>query len=75
MPADVKAQVRGEVYDAPWGRFCDHYADAVARSTHHLEAALALCDDGDQGAFDREVPEGSLDDPPYAVDAERGLGL
>jgi hypothetical protein len=75
MPADVKAQVRGEVYDAPWGRFCDHYADAVARSAHHLEAALALCEGGDEAAFDRAVPEGSLDDPPYAVDSDRGLGF
>jgi hypothetical protein len=73
MPADVKAQVRGEVYDAPRGRFVDHYADAVARSTRHLEAALALCEGDDEAAFDREVPDGSLDDPPYAVDSERGL--
>jgi hypothetical protein len=75
MPAEVKEKVRGEVYEAPWGRFRDHYADAVERSTRYLEAALEWCDRADEAVFDRCIPDGSLDDPPYAVDSERGLGL
>ena len=74
MPQAVKDEVRGEVYDAPYGRFVDHYARAVLRSRSYLEAGLAFAADGDSDdAFDRVVPEGSIDDPPYATDLDRGL--
>ena len=73
MPARVKAEVRGEVYAPPGARFVDHYADAVERSLAHMRAAVAYAETLDDAAFDREVPEGSIDDPPYATDADRGL--
>jgi hypothetical protein len=74
VPAAVKEAVRGEVYDAPFGRFVDHYARAVERSRRAVEAALAFTEDPTQEArFDAVVPEGSIDDPPYATDLDRGL--
>jgi hypothetical protein len=73
MPARVKDQVRDEVYAPAAARFVDHYGDAVTRSLHHMRAAVAYLETADDAAFDREVPEGSIDDPPYATDADRGL--
>lgn len=74
MPPAVKEQVRGEVYDAPFGRFVDHYARAVERSRLAIEAALDYVEaPGRDARFDAVVPEGSIDDPPYATDLDRGL--
>jgi hypothetical protein len=74
VPASVKEEVRGELYDAPYGRFVDHYARAVERSRRAVEAALAFAEDPTlDERFDVVVPEGSIDDPPYATDLDRGL--
>ncbi len=73
MPEAVKEAVRSEVYATP-RHFLDHYAEAVARSTTYIEAGLALAEAGaGEAAFDSIVPEGSIDDPPYATDHERGV--
>jgi hypothetical protein len=71
MPQAVKEAVRGEVYDR--ARFVAHYGQAVERSTRYLEAGLGLASANEDDRFDAIVPEGSIDDPPYATDAHRGL--
>jgi hypothetical protein len=72
MPRSVKDEVRGEVYELPRRGFVDHYGEAVTRSIAHIVAGLAFVEDGDAVAFQTAVPEGSIDDPPYATDADRG---
>lgn len=73
MPVSVKEQVRDEVYQPTGQHFVEHYLEAVARSAKQVEAALAFVEDLDEVRFDRAVPEGSIDDPPYATERERGL--
>ena len=74
MPQSVKDEVRAEVYESHPARFVDHYAEAVQRSSTYIAAGLALVESpSDEAAFHRAVPEGSIDDPPYATDRDRGL--
>jgi hypothetical protein len=62
-PERAKRAFHDEVYVGSWGTFQAAYADAVVSSRRAIDCALAFSRDAaSEQAFDRELPEGAIDD-------------
>lgn len=70
-PEPEKQAMRPEVYESEDGPFVERFRVAVLRSRAYLDAALAFAEDPTtEAALDRQVPEGSIDEPHYPSEEE-----